>query len=284
MSRRESAARALAGLLYIWYAMLRVVLRLLFGRERRFYIMNKLGLHYSRVHSIILQKISNEYATLYSGVYEPHFRRIIRKALKNGRSFIDLGAYKGLYTFYAYKVLRKKQDFKIIAVEPFPNNYRILENKIDNENIHLVKEAIWLRDNEVVKFYVENLSSDSSSLFGRVSLTKRHIIEGEGAHDAETLLVRTVRLDTLIKRFRLECVDLIKMDIEGAEYEVLTDPALDLSNVYNIIVEIHYEYNSPEFREIVEALHRHGFKVAPLYLNPTSNRHHLLAFRDKIPW
>jgi hypothetical protein len=56
MSRQESAARTLAGLLYIGYAMLRVVLRLLFGRERRFYIMNELGLHYSRVHSIILQK------------------------------------------------------------------------------------------------------------------------------------------------------------------------------------------------------------------------------------
>jgi FkbM family methyltransferase len=202
--------------------------------------------------------------------------------LKRGSTFIDVGAYKGLYTFYAYKLLRKKRDFKIIAVEPFPNNYRILGNKINSQKIYLVKEAIWTKDDEVVKFYVENISSDGSSLFGRVSLTKRHFIEG--SHDSETLLVRTVRLDTLIKRFRLECVDLIKMDIEGAEYEVLTDPTLDLSNVYNIIVEVHYEYNSPEFREIVKALYRHGFKVAPLNLNPTSNRHHLLAFRDEIPW
>ena len=282
MSRQESAARALAGLLYIGYAMLRVVLRLLLGRERRFYIMNELGLHYSRVHSIIIQKISNEYATLYSGVYEPHFQRIIQKTLKRGSTFIDVGAYKGLYTFYAYKLLRKKRDFKIIAVEPFPNNYRKLGNKINSQKIYLVKEAIWTRDDEVVKFYVENISSDGSSLFGRVSLTKRHFIEG--SHDSETSLVRTVRLDTLIKRFRLEGVDLIKMDIEGDEYEVLTDPTLDLSNVYNIIVEVHYKYNSPEFHEIVKALYRHGFKVAPLYLNPISNRHHLLAFRDKIPW
>jgi hypothetical protein len=142
MSRQESAARTLAGLLYIGYAMLRVVLRLLFGRERRFYIMNELGLHYSRVHSIILQKISNEYATLYSGVYEPHFQRIIKKTLKRGSTFIDVGAYKGLYTFYAYKLLRKKRDFKIIAVEPFPNNYRILENKINSQKIYQVKEEV----------------------------------------------------------------------------------------------------------------------------------------------
>jgi FkbM family methyltransferase len=280
--QQESAARALEGLLYMGYALLRVVLKLLIGSRRRSYVMNVLGLHYSRVHTILLKKISNKYATMYGGVYEPHFRRIIKKALEKGCTFIDAGAYKGLYTFYAHKVLRKKQDFKIIAVEPFPNNYRILKNKINNENIHLVKEAIWTRDNEIVKLYVENISSDGSSLFGRISLTRRHAIEV--GHDASTLLVQTVRLDTLIKRFRLECVDLIKMDIEGAEYEVLTDPTLSLSNVKNIIVEVHYKKGSAEFLKIIEALSRHGFKIAPLYLHPTSNRHHLLAFRDKIPW
>jgi len=51
-----------------------------------------------------------------------------------------------------------------------------------------------------------------------------------------------------------------------------------------IIVEVHYKKGSAEFLKIMEALSRHGFKIAPLYLHPTSNRHHLLAFRDKIPW
>jgi hypothetical protein len=34
------------------------------------------------------------------------------------------------------------------------------------------------------------------------------------------------------------------MDIEGAEYQVLTDPSLDLSKVENMVVEVHYRYGS----------------------------------------
>jgi len=54
--QQESAARALEGLLYMGYALLRVVLKLLIGSRRRSYVMNVLGLHYSRVHTILLKK------------------------------------------------------------------------------------------------------------------------------------------------------------------------------------------------------------------------------------
>jgi len=246
--------------------------------------MNVLGLHYSEIHAAILKIFSRDYAAKFGGIYdyEPHYRRIMRSVLKRGKTFIDVGVYKGLYTFYAYGLLRKKPDFKIIAVEPFPDNYRILVGKIDNENIHLVKEAVWTRDDETVEFRVSRLSSDGSSLIGRISLTKRHA--ENSAPCGKTLYVKTVRLDTLIKKFKLEQVDLVKMDIEGAEYEILTDPTLDLSNVYNILVEVHYKYESKEFRKIIQSLAKHGFKIVPLSISK-SDRHHLLAYRgDEIPW
>jgi FkbM family methyltransferase len=275
MDSREAAVKAWVGLLYIGYVFLRVVMRILLGRKRRAWVQNILGLDYAKVKA---------YAVKYGGIYgwEPHVRKIVKKVLNNGRTFIDVGAYTGLYTFYAYEVLRKNEGFKIIAVEPFPNNYRILENKINNENIHLVKQAVWTIDDEIVEFYVEGFSSlDNTSMFGRVSSTKRHAVLG--GHRGETLRVRTVRLDTLVKRFRLECVDLVKMDVEGAEYEILTDPTLDLSKVQNIIVEIHYRFGSRESWEIMRALARQGFKIVPLYPDPKSNSYHLLACRSEIP-
>jgi FkbM family methyltransferase len=275
MDSREAVAKAWVGLLYIGYVFLRVVMRILLGRKRRAWVQNILGLDYAKVKA---------YAVKYGGIYgwEPHVRRIVKKVLNKGRTFIDVGAFTGLYTFYAYQVLRKNAGFKIIAVEPFPNNYRILENKINNENIHLVKQAVWTIDDAIVEFYVEGFSSlDNTSMFGRVSSTKRHALLG--GYRGETLRVRTVRLDTLVKRFRLECVDLVKMDVEGAEYEILTDPTLDLSKVQNIIVEIHYRYGSRESEEILRALARLGFKIVPLYPDPKSNSYHLLACRSEIP-
>ena len=106
----------------------------------------------------------------------------------------------------------------------------------------------------------------------------------DGKRGGKTLRVGTVRLDTLIKMFELEKVDLVKMDIEGAEYPVLTDPSLDLSRVENMIVEVHYSFGSRESREIMRALAKHGFKIVPLYPDITSRYYHLLACRGEVPW
>ena len=96
--------------------------------------------------------------------------------------------------------------------------------------------------------------------------------------------MRSVRLDTLIRQSGLNKVDLVKMDVEGAEYQVLTDPSLDLSKVENMVVEVHYRYGSRESWEIMRALARHGFKIVPLYPDPNSNRFHLLACKGEVPW
>jgi hypothetical protein len=66
------------------------------------------------------------------------------------------------------------------------------------------------------------------------------------------------------KIFNFERVDLVKINIQGAEYEILTDPTLDLSNVYNMFIEVHYKYESQKSREIISALAKHGFRIIPL--------------------
>jgi len=182
------------------------------------------------------------------------------------------------------QVFAEKGVFTIVAVEPFPNNYRILEQWLHGGNIYLVKKAVWLRDGEEVEFDVPDIQSnnDVTSMGGRITLTKRHLMDGK--RGGKTLRVGTVRLDTLIKMFELEKVDLVKMDIEGAEYPVLTDPSLDLSKVENMIVEVHYRYGSREDREIMAALARQGFKLAPLYPESHSDFYHLLAYRGEMPW
>ena len=122
MATRDAAAKAWNGLLYLGYVILRILLRLLIGKDRRSWVQDVLGLHYSRIHAVTLKIFSQDYAVKYGGIYgyEPEFRRVIRAVLKRGKTFIDVGAFKGLYTFYAYGLLRKKSGFKIIAVEPFP--------------------------------------------------------------------------------------------------------------------------------------------------------------------
>jgi FkbM family methyltransferase len=277
MSMHEAAVKAWVGIWYVMYVVLRVLLRVLIGRRRRKWIQFVLGLHYSRAFTI-------RYGQLCGTSYEPAVSRIIHRVLRKreAKIFIDVGAFIGWFSLYAYRILRKRKGAIIIAVEPDPKNYvALLENTMLCQFIKTMNVAIYTSDNEEIEFHLGRKDSGGLSQSGSIYPTYHN---ENGLLSGESILVKTVRLDTLIKRSGLEKVNLIKMDIEGAEYPVLTDPLLDLSKVENMVVEVHYRYGSRESREIMQALAQHGFKIVPLYPDLNSNRFHLLACRGEVPW
>lgn len=268
---REIVARARMGLWYLAYVSLKVLLRIFIGVERRSWILYVTRLHYIKAY----------YGVKFGGIYgwEPHINKMVKKILKKGSTFIDIGAYKGHYTYQAYKTLRKKANSKIIAIEPLPNNYRILESKFGNKPIiRLLNRAVWIKDETEVDFYIGNMYPDGTSATGRITQSEPHT-DNFSLDKTKSIRVKTIRLDTLIKSFNLERVDLVKMDVQGAEYEILTDPTLDLSNVCNMIIEVHYKFESQKSHEIISALARRGFTVIPLYPEPTLMSYHLLVCR-----
>jgi FkbM family methyltransferase len=277
MSMHEAAVKAWVGIWYVMYVVLRVLLRVLIGRRRRKWIQFVLGLHYSRAFTI-------RYGQLCGTSYEPAVSRIIHRVLRKreAKIFIDVGAFIGWFSLYAYRILRKRKGAIIIAVEPDPKNYvALLENTMLCQFIKTMNVAIYTSDNEEIEFHLGRKDSGGLSQSGSIYPTYHN---ENGLLSGESILVKTVRLDTLIKRSGLEKVNLIKMDIEGAEYPVLTDPLLDLSKVENMVVEVHYRYGSRESREIMQALAQHGFKIVPLYPDLNSDRFHLLACRGEVPW
>jgi FkbM family methyltransferase len=91
------------------------------------------------------------------------------------------------------------------------------------------------------------------------------------AHYAEQNLqvreVETVRLDTLVGRERLPAPDLIKIDVQGAELEVLAGASETLRAAGALIVEVSFvDYNKggPLVAEAIAAIDRLGFKCADL--------------------
>jgi FkbM family methyltransferase len=199
---------------------------------------------------------------------------------RDATTFIDVGAFVGWLSVYAYGILRKRKGTIIIAVEPDPKNYvALLENTKLCQFVKTMNVAIYTRDNEEVEFHLGRKDSAGLSQSGSIYPTYH---DEEGLLSGESIFVKTIRLDTLIRRSGLDKVDLVKMDIEGAEYPVLTDPTLDLSKVENIIVEVHYRYGSRESWEIMQALARHGLKIVPLYPEPNSNKFHLLACKGEV--
>ena len=154
---------------------------------------------------------------------------------------IDCGSNIGLSVIYFKHIYPLS---KIISFEPDPQIIKILEQNVASyklENIELHQRALWpIKGN--VKFKTD----------GGVG---GHIIEGSNIN--KTIEVQTIRLNEFLE----QPVDFLKIDIEGAEYNVLLDSGSKLTNVDNLFVEYHGKSSEPQkLHEVLDLLSRYGFR------------------------
>lgn len=135
---------------------------------------------------------------------------------------IDAGANIGMSVLFFKRLF---PDSTIIAFEPDPEIFALLVKNIrahGYEDVDLKEAAVWIRDEELT-FYCEGSLSGSTQIdFGNSGTTKK---------------VKSIRLKTLLSDF--ESVDFLKIDIEGAEAEVLFDIESELHSVQNLFFEYH---------------------------------------------
>jgi FkbM family methyltransferase len=153
---------------------------------------------------------------------------------------LDCGANIGLATIYLKK---QYPNAEIIAFEPDPDNFSILQKNIEEtswKNIELRNEAIWKEASTL------NFKNDGT-------LGSKIDNSSKGSNDIQ---VKAIRLKNLLNRK----IDFLKMDIEGAEYEVLKDCTDSLHNIQNMFVEFHGYFNKTEqLTEILEIIEKNGF-------------------------
>lgn len=138
---------------------------------------------------------------------------------------IDCGSYIGTSILY-FKELYP--NAKILGFEPDKKNYNICCENINNwkfENVEIRNAAIWT-NNLGVEFINEgNMTSKIST---------------ENEHDKNT---KQKVLSSRLKDLLNEHIDFLKIDIEGAEFEVLVDCENSLSNIDNLFIEYHANFD-----------------------------------------
>ncbi len=163
------------------------------------------------------------FVPMYEEIFE---RQIYRFPTKEVRPYIiDGGANIGLSVLYFKKVYPNSQ---IIAFEPDDQIFAVLKRNIEKSgcrDVTLLCRALWSSETEL------NFMREGSDA-GRLSR----------ADDPSNKVVRTARLRNYLNRK----VDFLKLDIEGAETEVLMDCADLLGNIENIFVEYHSFDNEPQ--------------------------------------
>lgn len=175
--------------------------------------------------------------------YEIFALKIYKIPHKEVVSIVDIGAnvgYASIYFAYFFP------NARIIAVEPEHSNHQtLLENTRSYENISCVQAAIWHEETELT---LQNPQGSNWSFHYR-----------ESADATGGPVIKTQTLPGLMEQFCLKRINLLKIDIEGAEENLFASDTGWLRFVDCLQIEIH----SDEAKKTVfGALANHSYTCA----------------------
>lgn len=149
---------------------------------------------------------------MYYGAYEPDTVRAMKKLLRKGDAFIDVGASIGYLSAIAMGLVGKTGQ--VHSFEPVPRHFDRLENlALANKEYNIVVNQCALGEKEgTARIDVSSLSIGTSTMVP--GLRRKEAIE-------ETVEVPTHRLDWYIKEKGISSISLIKIDAEGFEFPIL---------------------------------------------------------------
>lgn len=183
--------------------------------------------------------------------HEPEVSRFL-KTLK-GDLFVDVGANFGYYSF-----LLHENFHRILAIEPHPFNVAIMygvKRKYGYHKVEILQIALCDKDG-TARLYIGKHSGG-------------HSLISSSGNDCFT--VKTKTLASVVKH----PIDLIKVDVEGAEWQILEGATPILHEIKKWVVELH----NPEEREKLEEWFRsHSYSIEWLdFKGKTGN--HIYAWR-----
>jgi len=206
---------------------------------------------------------------------------------KESRWVVDVGAHYGFYTLLA--AVRVSSSGKVLAFEPSKENFRVLKlnialNKL--RNVEPLNVGLWDRETKAYIGIPRGGASGENTLAIDVKRSDR----------VET--AKLLRFDTLAREMNVDVIDLVKIDVEGAEFHVIKGFGSYLEKCKYILLEVHPQHmaklgSSP--MAMYNYLKKMGFQVyllgewkivQPLviehYKKKITVRHHALVTRLDI--
>lgn len=194
------------------------------------------------------------------GTYERDKQRDFQRLCQPGMCVYDIGANVGYYTLLASHTTGPAG--RVFAFEPFPNNIEKIEqhlslNKV--RNVTIVPAAV--------------SSTDGTARFQTGMANEMGRLSNEG-----DLTVRTLSIDQGIARGEWPVPDVMKIDVEGAESEVLTGAAQLLAHHHPVIVLACH--GTPQFRACSDLLAHAGYQLESKQYEP--GMYDVLATRPNL--
>lgn len=133
---------------------------------------------------------------------------------------LDIGAHIGTFAIWTLGV---NEHASIVSLEADPSTFKILESNAANQGVNwrVVNKAAWSNSDEELSFSV---TGDSMG----------HKVSKEGE-----VRVGSINLSDVIELSGKDKIDIMKVDIEGSEFEFLNDETENLKKIDNLIIELH---------------------------------------------
>ena len=185
------------------------------------------------------------------GLQPLKFRNIAR-FLPRGGGFVDVGANIGDFSIWAAK--RGGPDTRVLAVEADPDNLPQLKRNLHrhrlDDAVHVAPVAAAAEPGIVV------LHQGHQSGTSTISPSEVHTLEH--LRPRGTVEIPAQTLDSLLEEVALPRVDVVKIDVEGAEEQVLAGAAklLATSQPLTLLIDLHWGVDVPG---IVSRLSGYGF-------------------------
>ena len=185
---------------------------------------------------------------------------------------VVIGAHSGVWL---KSLFEEYQNQNILLVEPVPYNITLLkENTAKYKNISIETSAV-SEKNEIKKFYyvkqdaVKNLGKHWASGIG--SFDKQHILNHKNKRflvsdpDIEEVNIQYLTFSDLIDMYSVGSIDLLQIDVEGAEFEILNSIDFEKIKINKIIFEFkHFDgtfKEGPKLKLIKEKLLKFNYQL-----------------------
>jgi FkbM family methyltransferase len=160
---------------------------------------------------------------------------------------VDIGAALGDYSVWAARQLKQG---RVIAIEPFPQSIQLIRaNLAANQikNVTVLEAAVDSRAGQTVLQLVTGQAVQHSTAAGN----------GSGS-----VTVSTVTLASILQQVPEGRIDYLKIDCEGAEYDILFDTPNDaLQKVERICMEVHDGMTLHDHHEMIRFLQSQGYST-----------------------
>jgi FkbM family methyltransferase len=157
---------------------------------------------------------------------------------------VVIGAHSGIWLT---SLLEKYKEQSILLVEPVPHNIQELKENISKYKDIKIETSAVSSKNEVKKFYfvkpesVKKLGKHWASGIG--SFDKQHILNHKNKRfkvensDIEEIEIQYLTFTDLVNKYSITSIEMLQIDVEGAEYQILNSIDFIKISIQKIIFE-----------------------------------------------